>query len=245
MPIVDPDKAITLGHPSYVWRAGQQRRLDLVRQFVDLDGKTIIDIGCGLGMYTIRFGEFTSRAWGMDVELPRVAEARRRGAAGGFTAISEAIPLRDASVDVLFLNEVIEHVQDDRKTMEEAARVLRPGGSIVLYAPNRLYPFETHGVYWGQRYQFGNIPLVNWLPDRWRNRLVPHARAYLEKDFRRIFAGLPFEVVVWTYVYPGFDNVVARYGSFGKALRFTLHRAETSALRRFGLSHFIVLRRTA
>jgi SAM-dependent methyltransferase len=244
MPVVDEQRAITLGHPSYVWRAGQQRRLDLVRRYVELRDKVIVDIGCGLGMFTIRFAEFTPQAYGMDIDHPRVVEAHRRGASGGFVAVSEHMPLQPESVDVLFLNEVIEHVIDDRRTMEEAARVLKPGGSIVLYAPNRLYPFETHGAYFGRHYRFGNIPLINWLPDSVRNRLVPHARAYTRGDFERIFRGLPFQTVVWSYVYPGFDNVVARYGLAGRGLRSLLHFAESTALRNFGLSHFIVLRRS-
>ena len=42
-----------------------------------------------------------------------------------------------------------EHVDDDRKTAAEMVRVTRPGGIIVAFAPNRLYPFETHGAYVG------------------------------------------------------------------------------------------------
>ncbi len=63
------------------------------------------------------------------------------------------------------LNEVIEHVGNDRDTIREALRVTKPGGRVVIFAPNRYYPFETHGVYLGKKYVFGNIPLVNYLPD--------------------------------------------------------------------------------
>ena len=91
---------------------------------------------------------------------------------------SETLPFRDAAFDVVVLNEVIEHVRDDAATLAEALRVIRPGGHIVIYAPNRLYPFETHGIYLGKKFVFGNIPFINWLPDPLRNKLVPHARAY-------------------------------------------------------------------
>ena len=63
------------------------------------------------------------------------------------------------------LNEVIEHVQNDAATLAEALRVTGPGGHVAIFAPNRFYPFETHGVYLGKRFIFGNIPFVNWLPD--------------------------------------------------------------------------------
>src|SRR4051794_25366784 len=44
-------KAIRLGHPSYVWRSGQDRRLTQIRRYVPLEKQRILDIGCGLGMY--------------------------------------------------------------------------------------------------------------------------------------------------------------------------------------------------
>jgi SAM-dependent methyltransferase len=142
------------------------------------------------------------------------------------------------------LNEVIEHVHDDRATLREVARVLSPGGVAVIYAPNRLYPFETHGVYVGRRYLFGNIPLVNWLPNVVRNRLVPHARVYTARGIRRVAAASGMTVVDHRYVYPGFDNIAARLPALARLLRAACYRAErSSALRRFGLSHLLVLRR--
>jgi SAM-dependent methyltransferase len=161
------------------------------------------------------------------------------------TAAAEQLPFRDACLDVVVLNEVIEHVHDDAATLREAMRVLRPGGTVIIYAPNRLYPFETHGVYLGRRYIFGNIPLVNYLPDLLRRRFVPHARAYLAGDMRRITRGLDAEVVEASYVYPGFDNIAARRPKLGWLLRKALYFAEHTPLRAFGLSHFIVLRKTA
>ena len=236
------DDAATLGEPSYVWRSGQERRLELIRRFVPLEGKWILDVGCGIGTYVKRFRDFSPHVYGIDVSAKRVAESTMPNLVA---AAGEALPFRDEAFDVLVFNEVIEHVVDDRQTIEDALRVLRPGGHIVIYAPNRLYPFETHGVYVRGRYRFGNIPLVNYLPNRYRNKLVPHARAYLAKDMRRLIEGLSVRVVVHTYVYPGFDNVIARSPKLGKALRAVLYRAEHTPARAFGLSHFLVLEKRA
>jgi SAM-dependent methyltransferase len=234
--------AATLGEPSYVWRSGQERRLDLIRRYVPLEDKWILDVGCGIGTYVKRFRDFSPHVYGIDVSAERLAESTMSNLVA---AAGEALPFRDGTFDILVFNEVIEHVSDDRQTIEDALRVLRAGGHIVIYAPNRLYPFETHGIYLRGRYKFGNIPLVNYLPNRIRNKLVPHARAYLAKDIRRLIAGLPLRVVVHSFVYPGFDNIVARSPRAGKALRAVLYRAERTPARAFGLSHFLVLQKQA
>ena len=240
---IDARRAIRLGHPSYVWRSGQERRLNLIRRYAPLEGKRVLDIGCGLGAYVANFRRFTEEAYGMDVDAPRLQEGRRRGIDNLLLAAAEALPFAEGSFDVIVLNEVIEHVRDDAATLREACRVLRPGGKVVIYAPNRLYPFETHGVYLGHRYIFGNIPLINWLPDALRRHLVPHARAYTADDIRRLTRGLPAKTVVHSYVYPGFDNIASRSPLAAKVLRRVLYFLEHTPLNRFGLSHFVVLDR--
>ena len=240
---VDPQRAIKLGHPSYVWRSGQERRLNLIRRYAPLEGRRGLDIGCGLGAYVANFRRLTDEAYGMDVDAPRLQEGRKRGIDKLVLAAAEHLPFAEGSFDVIVLNEVIEHVNDDRETLREACRVLRPGGRVVIYAPNRLYPFETHGVYLGRRYVFGNIPFVNWLPGAIRRRLVPHAREYTEDNIRRLTRGLPARPVVHSYVFPGFDNIASRSRWGARLLRTVLYFLENTPLNRFGLSHFVVLRR--
>ena len=235
------EKAARLGAPSWVWRAGQQRRLDLVRRYLPLEGRRILDIGCGVGMYLRAFQRYSPSVLGLEIDHERAGHAS--AIAPVLQARAESLPLRDASVDVVFLNEVLEHVADDRRAIAEAARVVPRGGHIVIYLPNRRYPFETHGVYWRGRYHFGNFLFVNYLPDQFRDRLVPHARAYTWPDLRRTFEGLPLRIVHHGYVYPGFDNVKARSPFLADVLRRVLYALEHTPLRVFGLSHFLVLER--
>jgi SAM-dependent methyltransferase len=155
--------------------------------------------------------------------------------------VCESLPFADGSFDVVFSHEVLEHVQDDRAACREMARVLRPGGRAVIFVPNRLYFFETHGVYWRGEYKFGNKPFVNWMPDPVRNKLAPHVRAYTTKGLRALFDGTPMRLASHTQVYPGFDNIVARSGPAGKALRASMQSLEASPMRAFGLSHLLVM----
>jgi SAM-dependent methyltransferase len=243
----EPDAA-RLGNPSFVWRFGQERRLAMVERYIALEGRRVLDLGCGVGEYVRAFAREGADALGCDIELPRLIEARDRSAAGGWqrtaflAAAGEDLPFADRSLDVIVLNEVIEHVADDRATLGEVERVLRPGGRCVLFAPNRLYPFETHGIYLRGRYIFGNIPFVNWLPDVLRNRLVPHARAYRHGDWAKLVAGSGLEIVDHQYVFAGYDNIEARWSRVARIVRAISYWAEGNALRRFGLSHLVVLR---
>jgi len=235
-----PIEATKLGNPSFVWRFGQDRRLGFIEEYVTLKGARVLDIGCGLGKYVQKFQERGAEALGLDIDAKRLREGAK-DVPGLMLGISEGLPFKDGTFDLIVLNEVIEHVNDDRATMREAQRVLKPGGHVAIYAPNRLYPFETHGIYLGKRFVFGNIPLVNWLPTPLRDRLVPHARAYTKGGIRKTYRGLGFRALTETYVYPGFDNIIARHRRLGRFLRAALYRAEHTPLKMFGLSHFIVL----
>lgn len=232
--------SIERGRPSYSWRHGQDRRLEMVRHFVRLEDAAVLDVGCGIGTYVRRFRRYSDDVHGIEVEAVRVAEASAE-LPNIVHAYGEDLPYPDDRFDLVFSNEVIEHVDDDRRTAAEMVRVTRPGGHIVAFAPNRLYPFETHGAYFGKRYVFGNIPFVNWLPDPLRDRFAPHVRAYTMRGIERLFAGQPVRVVHHRVIYPGFDNVSARHARLGRLLRRVLYLAEHTPLHRFGLSHFLVL----
>jgi SAM-dependent methyltransferase len=234
------DKRATLGHPSQVWTRGLERRLDLLRRHVDLRGKRILDLGCGVGAFVRRLREFSPRVYGVDIDAENVRKGGEEVPNLGL-AVGERLPFADGAFDVVLLHEVLEHVTDDRQTLKEASRVLAPGGRIVVFCPNRLYPFETHGVFLGRRYIFGNVPLVNYLPDACRDRLVPHARAYTWGRLKRVYRGAGLRAAVHTYVFPGFDHVAARRRALGSLLRWALYPFENTPLRILGLSHFVVL----
>ena len=233
------EKAIRLGHPSYVWRFGQERRLRLIRQYVTLEDARILDVGCGLGVYVKHLSAFSDRVYGVDVDSDKVEEASKT-LANIQVAPAESLPFEDGFFDVVLLHEVLEHVDDDARSVAEAWRVTAPGGHVVVFVPNRLYPLETHGVYWGGHYVEGNIPLVNYVPDCLRRRLCPHVRAYTRGDIRQFFDDLPGHIVVHTCIYPGYDKIAARRPRLGRALRALTYALERTPLRFLGLSHFLV-----
>jgi SAM-dependent methyltransferase len=229
------------GEPSYVWRAGQERRLQMIHQWAKLENARVLIDGAGVGMYASQIRRrYTPHVEAFDIEIERVQESRQ-DTPHAVVAAAEAIPYPANTFDTILSHEVIEHVLDDRKTASEMTRVLKPGGRIVIFAPNRWYPFETHGHYWRGEYHFGNTPLINYLPDVWRNQLAPHVRAYTARGLRALFDGQTMRVVTHQRIYGGYDNIIARLGSTGRIIRDTLYRLEGTPLDSLGLSHFLVV----
>lgn len=237
----DLDKAALRGEPSYVWRAGQERRLDMIVRAAGerLRGR-VLENGCGVGMYVERLAGLGSRVTGLEYEFERAAQAGARSQQI-VNAAGESLPFGDSTFDLILSHEVIEHVKDDRQAVREMARTLKPGGRLVLFCPNRGYPFETHGLYWRGKYYFGNKLFVNYLPRRWRDRLAPHVRAYSKRDLESLFEGLPVKFIVRTVVFGAYDNLIARFGMFASLLRTLLQFLEVTPLRGFGLSHYWVV----
>ena len=58
--------------------------------------------------------------------------------------LAEKLPFRDKSIDLCVLSQVLEHVNDPKKTIREVSRVLKPGGYCHLSSPNYLFPVEQH-----------------------------------------------------------------------------------------------------
>lgn len=238
------DKSIQLGHPSYVWRFGQDRRLNMIRAYLLMDNARVLDIGCGIGTYVEKFRALHANAFGVDVDEDKLVRGRREKNLDTLAlSVSETLPYANESFDGVLLHEVIEHVTDDRETICQAARVTKRGGVVIVFAPNRLYPFETHGAYFGKRYVFGNIPLIGYLPDALRNKFAPHVRAYRSGDIRALFEGFDGEIITHTQVYPGYDKIAARRKELAGFFRNVTYTLENTPLRNFGLSHFLVWRK--
>ena len=245
----DMEKAALRGEPSYVWREGQQRRLEMILKAAGERVKgRVLENGCGVGMYVEHLASYGGNIIGLEYDLERAVEAGTRSP-NILNGAGEALPLSSGTLDLILSHEVLEHVQDDVQAVREMVRVLRSpdpasgrsGGRIVLFVPNRGYPFETHGVYWQGKYYFGNKLFVNYLPRKWRDKLAPHVRVYSRCNLAELFDGLPVKFIQRTVIFGAYDNIIARFGPLGKVLRALLQFLEKTPLQRLGLSHFWVV----
>ena len=232
-------QAIKAGSPSSYWSSGLQKRFDLIQEVVDLKGKKLLDVGCGIGLFMNKFAEAGAIPTGVEPDEKKVklANDERVKLSSG-----EKLPFADETFDIVFMHEVLEHVDDDQLTINEIFRVLKKEGVFINFVPNRLFPFETHGIYLFGKYIFGNIPLVTYCPYLY-NRLTPHVRNYYYRNLRNLYSNHDYEVLLYTRVFPGFDGLSRRFGSVGRVLSSLLLKVEKSPLNIFGISHVLIVRK--
>jgi SAM-dependent methyltransferase len=100
----------------------------------------VLDVGCGDGSFLAHVaglvGDVPVRWVGIDYSPDQLAAASRLPYEFHRCDLDQGIPLPDASLDVVHAAEVIEHLYDPDRLLEECARVLRPGGHLLVTTPN-------------------------------------------------------------------------------------------------------------
>jgi len=125
----------------------QQDELLPLMQAVPLSGADVLDLGCGIGSLARRIASETGAdsVTAIDVDAAQIARANEKG--GGvryLTGAAEALPLPDASIDVVVMMKSLHHVPISQMdaAFAELARVLRPDGQIYICEPEYAGPFN-------------------------------------------------------------------------------------------------------
>jgi ubiquinone/menaquinone biosynthesis C-methylase UbiE len=225
-------------------------RLALIQRHVPLAGRKVIDCGCGAGGYLLELLKLGADAWGIEYNEEKVRRLRQmvKDTNRVKTGDLERMDFRDATFEVVLLNEVLEHVPHDQRALSELHRILEPGGKLVIFSPNRLYPFETHGVSW--KSSGHDVPpyctlFVPYIPVRMGKRFLDyHARNYFPHELKRMVRFAGFEITHCTYMWQTFENISGRQPAFIRVLRplwrqISFAFQKMPLLRAFGVSQVI------
>lgn len=102
-----------------------------------LSGRRVLDVGTGDGTYAIEAARRGAKVTGIDVDPAMLAAARSRSESAGVSVVfsdapAEELPFEDGTFDVVLAVTVLCFVPDARGAVHEMARVLAPGGRLVL-----------------------------------------------------------------------------------------------------------------
>ena len=159
-------------------------------------GQRVLDIGCGDGSLTsCAVNGSGATTVGIDVSSSALTSARERGVTvvqAGFDGAS--LPFADASFDTVLLHQVIEHVTDTDGLIDEATRVLVPGGTLLLSTPNLAAWFNRVLLAAGVQPVFSEVSLrgVYGRPGR---EVAGHLRLFTHRALAAFLASHDLEAV--------------------------------------------------
>jgi SAM-dependent methyltransferase len=108
--------------------------------------QAILEVGSGFGHRAIAMRQAGFRnVTGID---PFIAEERRL--VHGVEILKKEIHQLDSSFDLVMLHHVLEHLPDQQSTLRHIARILRPGGTVLIRIPIASYAWRKYGVHWFQ-----------------------------------------------------------------------------------------------
>jgi ubiquinone/menaquinone biosynthesis C-methylase UbiE len=110
--------------------------------------RDVIEVGCGLGTDAVNFARHGARYAGVDLTEASIALVEKRFALEGLSARlrvadAEALPFADESFDLFYSHGVLHHTPDTPRAIDEARRVLRPGGTAMVM----LYHKSSYNYY--------------------------------------------------------------------------------------------------
>jgi len=228
-----------LGGPAGYGSYAVEKRIGTLEPALPLRGRRLLDLGCGNGCYTLELARRAAWVCGVDIQISNLRAFRepipRVQGAG------ESLPFASDSFDVVTMIEVLEHTTSDAAVLAESFRVLRAGGRLVLFAPNRLYPMESHPCHLGHLSIGRNVPFASWLPESIHRRIC-HARIYTRGKLVSMAMAVGFETERLGYIFPPVDSFPLPFKKLYRKLTWYL---EESPLRIFGVSIFAVLSKPA
>jgi len=142
----------------YWWFVGRRNlAIGLLRKYAP-SARRVLDLGCGTGV-VLRELSGWSEPVGLDMSSLALGFCSERGLKRLIQGDGQALPLASNSVDAIIGLDIFEHIPDDNRAFQEALRVLKPGGTLVLSVPAFMSLWGPHDValMHFRRYRLGQL----------------------------------------------------------------------------------------
>ena len=190
--------------PSTPVRSGSERALRQARMLLDIAAANgghmrAVDVGCGDGMCTAAARNACAATPGVSVSFVgldwsagALATARSQDLPVAQASIDGAgLPLASASVDIVVMSEFIEHLVDTDAALEEAKRVLVPGGALLLSTPNLAAWYNRGLLLLGVQPIFSEVSLRG-IYGRPGHEVVGHLHLFTKRALQGLLAAHGF-----------------------------------------------------
>lgn len=138
-------------------------RLEFMHRHASLDGKTVLDVGCGAGILTESIYAAGAKSHGIDASEKVLNVAIERAKVNKLTidyyhgTIEDYLNRSDQQFDIIACMELIEHVPDPLQLLQSCASILKPGGQFFLSTINRTPKAYLHAII-GAEYILNILP---------------------------------------------------------------------------------------
>lgn len=186
------------------------KRLDIIFNKIldkNLTGKTLLDAGCGTGLFSQAAAQKGAKVTSLDVGPELLKEVAKKCDSKRVVGGISQLPFKDNSFDIVIATEVIEHTLNPKKSVEELCRVAKPNGLVIVTVPNRIWRISAAIAKWLRVRPYHAYE--NWVWFWQLNKWMKESSVEIDKRFG-------FNII--PVYHPALQPLISSMDSFGKLL---------------------------
>ena len=223
---------VARGKPADYGQEILRRRARITAATIPLSGRLVLDFGAGNGAQTLELVKLGCRVVACDIDqddldvLSRYLKDNNIDTVTPVRYDGSTLPFAANHFDAVVSFAVLEHVQDEEKSLSEIFRILKPGGDFLIAVPNKWWVFETHGARL-PLLPWNRVPFFSWLPRPLHSKFA-NARIYRKKDIVSLLLAHGFDIHESFYMTAPMD--VVKSPSVQRLLRTYVFRGDRSTV---------------